>query len=201
MSSDWKGTKRILNEVQALFAQEDDLKELNEIFKMRAEIEAHCTAASKDAKELIKDFTTKVTEKEKEIMAPSEIAHAIEIEKVRTDKENAAEQVQNLQNSLDTKRDKISDFAEQALKLMKQCAETNTNSQLADSRTAYALSLYAKISNISWDYKAPSGKLAGTIGNEETSTLQRFEMDTRNKTSFEMANGLWDMISASVADE
>jgi chromosome segregation ATPase len=201
MSNDWNGTKRILHEVQALFGQEDDLKELNEILKMKAEIEAHCVVAAKDAKDLIKDFTATVAAKEREIVAPTEIAHATEIEKKRTDKENVAEQVEELRSKLDGKRDKIASLAQQALTLMKKCSETQTDSQMADSRTAYALSLYAKISNIAWDYKAPNGKLAGSIGNEGSSSLKSFELDTRDKTSFETANDLWDMISESVPIE
>jgi hypothetical protein len=198
MSQDWKGTRAILQEVQALFAQEEDLKDLNEVFKMRAEIEAHCEAASKNARDLIKDFTCTVSKKEREIVAPTEIAHATEIERVRADKENVAAAVEEMQSELDGKRNNISELAQDALKLMEKCSETQTESQMADSRTAYALSLYAKISNIAWDYKAGANKLAGTVGNEENSSLRHFEVDTRGKTSFETANQLWDMISANV---
>ena len=52
-------------------------------------------------------------------------------------------------------------MAAQALALREKGAEYTLSSQIADSRTAYALSLYAKISNITWDYEAPSGKIAG----------------------------------------
>ena len=39
--------------------------------------------------------------------------------------------------------------------------EFQISNDIADSRTAYALSLYSKISNITWDYKVQSGRLAG----------------------------------------
>ena len=52
-------------------------------------------------------------------------------------------------------------MAEQALALREKGAEYNLSSQISDSRTAYALSLYAKISNITWDYEAPPGRIAG----------------------------------------
>ena len=165
-----------------------------DIKKMAEEIEERVTSNVKDAKELIKSFTAQIVEKEKEIMAPSEIAHAGNLEKYRGDKENVTSQVENLRATLDAKREKIATLAKQALNMMEKCSEATVSSQLADSRTAYALSLYAKISNISWDYKAPSGKTAGTIGSEESKTLRRFEIDTREKTSFEAANDLWAMI-------
>ena len=52
-------------------------------------------------------------------------------------------------------------MAAQTLALREKGSEYTLSSQISDSRTAYALSLYAKISNITWDYEAPSGKIAG----------------------------------------
>ena len=78
--------------------------------------------------------------------------------------------------------------------------KAGVDTEMANSRTAYALSLYAKISNIAWDYKAPAGKLAGTIGNEESKRIKHFDIDTRSKTSFEVANTLWDMIGEGVSN-
>jgi hypothetical protein len=200
MSSDWSGTKAILSEVSALFHQEDDLKEIEEVNKMRAEIEAHTSAHLKDARELIKSYTAQVADLEKDILAPTEVAHASQLEKFRVDKENVAGQVEQVRGEMDTKREKIAELAQQGLELVGKCSQTTAASQMADSRTAYALSLYAKISNISWDYKAPNGKIAGTIGSDETSSLRHFELDTRKKTSFETANDLWDMIGDNVSN-
>ena len=52
-------------------------------------------------------------------------------------------------------------MAAQTLSLHEKGAEYNLSSQIADSRTAYALSLYAKISNITWNYDAAPGRIAG----------------------------------------
>ena len=57
----------------------------------------------------------------------------------------------------------ISKITKQISVLNERSAECSAGSQLADSRTAYALSQYAKISNITWDYKAAQGKLSGSI--------------------------------------
>lgn len=54
----------------------------------------------------------------------------------------------------------ISKLAENSIQI-----QQNTNHNIDDShletRTSYALSLYSRISNISWDYTATSGHLAG----------------------------------------
>jgi hypothetical protein len=78
-----------------------------------------------------------------------------------TEKENVYTQCENIRQMTDAKRELISKMAAQALSIREKAAEYTVSSQIADSRTAYALSLYAKISNITWDYSAPSGKLAG----------------------------------------
>ena len=45
--------------------------------------------------------------------------------------------------------------------MKEKCVEYAVNAEISDSRTAYSLSLYSKISNISWDYSAPEGSLEG----------------------------------------
>ncbi len=187
-------TKAILKEVEQLFSNAADTKEIDDISKMGGEIRSHCETSILDAKELVKGYTSRVAEKEKEILAPTELVHAANLEKYRDEKENVAKQVENLRNALDGKREKISDVAQKTLSTMEKCSETQLSSQMADSRTAYALSLYTKISNITWDYNAKSGTIAGTIGNDDLKTLKEFSIDTRKNTSYETANQLWSMI-------
>ena len=187
-------TKAILKEVEQLFSNAADTKEIDDISKMGGEIRSHCETSILDAKELVKGYTSRVAEKEKEILAPTELVHAANLEKYRDEKENVAKQVENLRNALDGKREKISDVAQKTLSTMEKCSETQLSSQMADSRTAYALSLYTKISNITWDYNAKSGTIAGTIGNDDLKSLKEFSIDTRKNTSYETANQLWSMI-------
>ena len=117
-------------------------------------------------------------------------------------------------------------MAAQTLALREKGSEYTLSSQISDSRTAYALSLYAKISNITWDYEAPSGKIAGCeyvffariycnpipndfsahnftagVGNDRTKTFKSFSIDSRSNTSFEVANSLWDLIGEGFETE
>ena len=52
-------------------------------------------------------------------------------------------------------------MAATAASLKDRAAEFSMSTDMADSRTAYAISLYAKISNITWDYSINNGKLGG----------------------------------------
>jgi hypothetical protein len=85
----------------------------------------------------------------------------LKLEKLISEREVVGVHLQNIRQATDNKRENISKMAAQALALREKGAEYTLSSQIADSRTAYALSLYAKISNITWDYQATPGKIAG----------------------------------------
>jgi hypothetical protein len=85
----------------------------------------------------------------------------VKLEKLISEREVVGIHLQNIRQATDNKRENISKMAAQALALREKGAEYTLSSQIADSRTAYALSLYAKISNITWDYQATPGKIAG----------------------------------------
>jgi hypothetical protein len=197
MSVDWAETKAILLEVEQLFNRDDDISDVADIRKMSDEIRLHAENNLKDAKAIIKDMLAMVADKETEIMAPSVSAHSRSLEKYITDKENVSSQIDAVRTDIDGKRENIARMASQALILKEKAAEFDgPTSDLTDSRTAYALSLYAKISNISWNYnKSTPGLLSGSVGNDRLSEFVHFQVDTRSKTAFEVADALWERIS------
>ena len=54
MDINWSETKAILNEVEQLFQQDDDIRDIQDIKKMGNEIELHCSNTVKDSRDLIK---------------------------------------------------------------------------------------------------------------------------------------------------
>lgn len=190
----WAETKAILLEVEQLFNRDDDIRDIHDVQKMVREVEMHGANKLKDSKEIIKIMTSQVAAKEAEIMAPSQEAHSIKLEKYIADKENVHAQLESLRSLLDSKRENISKMALTAVQLREKSDELTATTLQADTRTSYALSLYTKVSNITWNYSVPAGKLAGSIGMENTKEVRPFCIDTRAMTSYEVANKLWDMI-------
>jgi hypothetical protein len=86
--------------------------------------------------------------------------HMVTLRKL-SDKENIALQCEALQSAIETKQSNIAKLQTSALTLQERAQEFTLSATMADSRTAYAVSLYSKISSISWDYSAPTGHLAG----------------------------------------
>ena len=199
---DWAETKAILLEVEQLFNRDDDLQDADDIRKMAQEIRTHSESNLRNAKDIIKQMTSIVASKEAEVMAPSVSAHAASLEKYVADKENVSSQIDATRTSIDSKRENIATMARQALQHKEKAAEFDAPSaDLTDSRTAYALSLYAKISNIAWNYdKSVPGHLAGSVGNDATSEIATFAIDTRSKTSYEVADALWEKIAQGICE-
>lgn len=158
--ADWTGTKMILHEIEQLFNRDDDVRDVLVVRKLQQEIKEHSEIRLKSAKEIIKKMTAEVATKEAEITAPSQEEHSATLRKI-SNKENITQQNAAILKIIDAKRKNIAKMAETTLGLKSSVAELKRNSSMADSRTAYAISLYAKISNITWDYKAPPGRLAG----------------------------------------
>ena len=80
-----------------------------------------------------------------------------------------------------------------------QAVEENT--QLRDMaaieipRVKYALSLYANISNIVWDYSAETVK--GMITSPVGEPTKSFDIDPSSATNFDITNQLWDLMDQS----
>jgi hypothetical protein len=200
--SDWSETKVLLHELEQLFTRNDDVSDVVDINKMEREIEIQRSHHLKDSKELIKTMTTQLAAKEVDIIAPSHEEHAATLKKM-SNKENLSSEVDSLLKAIDTKTTNVSKMASTALSLKERAHDFTISSDMADSRTAYAISLYAKITNITWDYSNNRERggivLRGCVGNDARKEFSDFSIDASTRTAFEVANDLWDIVGQSFA--
>lgn len=197
--SEWTETKILLNELEQLFTRDDDLKDILDVNKMEREIAIQRSNHLKDAKEIIKHMTVQLASKESDIIAPSSEEHNVTLKKL-SNKENLAAQVDGLLKAIDMKKTNVSKMTSTALSLKERANDFTISSEMADSRTAYAISLYAKISSITWDYKASPGTLNGCVGNEAKKEFTNFTIDSRGMTPFQVADKLWDIVGESFSN-
>ena len=62
---------------------------------------------------------------------------------------------------INKKRESTMNIASECLQLKQQVNECSEKNAVSETRTSYALSLYKKISSISWDYEETPTKLSG----------------------------------------
>lgn len=132
-------------------------------------------------------------------------------------------QSEQLKQTLEQKKEKIAKAQSNAATLLERANEYTLSATMADSRTAYAISLYSKISNITWNYNAPPNHLSGCeaflinlvqsttsfnlvylflctgISNESKKEMIPFDIDMRvTSNPFDVANELWDLIGQTL---
>jgi hypothetical protein len=78
-----------------------------------------------------------------------------------TDKENISHQIDNLRDEIERKRELSLNVASDCQLVKSKIAEIGEQNSLSETRSAYALSLYNKISGITWDGGEVSGVLMG----------------------------------------
>ena len=192
---EWAETRSLLQELEQLFQRDNDVNDILDIAKMAKEIEIHRDSNLMSAKSLIKELTISVASRESDVLAPSETAHSKQLEQIMHEKENVSKQYESLREVVDSKRERVKELARRRIETTTmppppQVAVDPT----AESKAAYTLSLYAKISNISWNLSDSNEVISGYIANEETKEFKSFEIPT-SLSKFEIANSLWDMIS------
>ncbi len=109
------------------------------------------------------DLVSRVSLKEQELASslPSAAEHAAQLQQFQQQKEALLNEISQYQGEMNMTRERAVQIAEAAKELRERIGQYEEECRLQDSRTAYAVSLYGKISNINWDYNQPPGVLAG----------------------------------------
>lgn len=59
----------------------------------------------------------------------------------------------------------------------------------------YELSLYAHISNITWQLQRSSLHVRGTVSDMVSKDIKKIDLDPAEMSEFELVNAVWDTIS------
>ncbi len=78
-----------------------------------------------------------------------------------SEKENIHQQIDHILHTMEQKKANVTKLQSSSQQLQDRAHEFTMTSAMADSRTAYAITLYSKISNITWNYAAGDNHLAG----------------------------------------
>ena len=82
--------------------------------------------------------------------------------KMASENDGLQSQAEALARSIDAKAQNIEKMDRARAGLQDKTKDFHVSNELLDSRTAHAISLYGNISNITWDYRAQPGHLAGS---------------------------------------
>lgn len=193
----WADTRVILHELEQLFNREDDLKDVVDIKKMQQEIARQSDIRLMDAKEIVKEMTTEAAAKASDLNIMAQADRSSMLKKIAEKKGINSLQIDSILKSIDAKKTSIDTLKRTSTSLQERNKDFHISSGMMDSRTAYAISLYAKISNITWDYNTEMDHLTGCVGNSHKKEVVRFDIDKSNSSSAEVAEKLWAIIGDS----
>mmetsp|Transcript_75608 Transcript_75608/g.182731 ORF Transcript_75608/g.182731 Transcript_75608/m.182731 type:complete len:194 (+) Transcript_75608:192-773(+) len=155
--------------------------ELGQLFKER----------ERDMKEVIKSLQGKVdvAKAKAERPEPSEafVARMAELEEQR---KALTENIESLKGERDVTKAKLAAIKEEALQLAEKLAEVDAEASEDIPRIRYAISLYANVTNIRWDFERED-VLAGYIA-PPNGMPKPFEIG--HMSDFEVASRLWELM-------
>ena len=122
-----------------------------------------------------------ITQKRLQKLHQQKASEESELERMHAAEENALRSIQNLKERLTHATGEKSQILELA--------------SVEIPRVKYALSLYANISNIVWDYSSENVK--GMITSPVGEPTKSFNIDPSTATNFGITNQLWDLMDSS----
>eukprot|EP00744_Colponema_vietnamica_P011069 GILI01015581.1.p1 GENE.GILI01015581.1~~GILI01015581.1.p1 ORF type:complete len:203 (-),score=53.05 GILI01015581.1:260-868(-) len=191
--ADLVGLQNVLHDVKSIL--QDHQKEfatIHDIYTSQSDIQATFEFKETNAKQLIKDLTSKVERLSKEAQRPyperefhgrvqqleeEKAKVSGEVDRLKTEKEELAESLQRLkleEAEVDRKLKEIAQAHEVEIPQSKQ-----------------RLGLYMNVSKINWDFLTED--VAGSITRPER--LRPFRFSKQEHSQFFIANQLWDMIA------
>eukprot|EP00953_Heterococcus_sp_UTEX-ZZ885_P013116 7498-Heterococcus_DN1.PRE.1 len=179
----WGETKSIIQELETLYQDSTDVADLEDFKTQAAKLHDVCDTHARDAKELIKSFAARIAADEAALSPPDQQQHAAAVESTELHIESAASSIEQLQVRAAAVAAEAA-AATAALSDTQQLAATAAQEHTVEMpRVANAISLYANISHIQWDYREQDGAVAGWITLPATEQVHRFKIDTASTSS------------------
>eukprot|EP00030_Apusomonadida_sp_AF-17_P001479 a185943_83.p1 GENE.a185943_83~~a185943_83.p1 ORF type:complete len:205 (-),score=97.55 a185943_83:206-790(-) len=187
-------TKAVMDEVGTLFQVDaEDHENVAAIAKTQSETRAFVAERTENMKEIIKNFAAKAKTAEAEAMSMDEVRAEEErvaaLERARatvlSDISAQTEQARALESNL-------AQLQDETLSLQEKQAAVAAEKKDVHPKIRNALSLYANISNISWDFNSDSIK--GHVATPSGETVKPFSLNAHKHSMFFITNYLWDML-------
>ena len=178
-----------------LFSERTDIKTVLEAGHATAELKSLCEARHKEIQQTIRELAGQVQrtkqqheERQEALLNP---APREELLKERT---RVEENIARLRKETDNLKEQTirAESCGSELSVREQKLWQDENVEVP--RLRHAISLYANISSIRWDYS--SSKVKGFITSASGSGIKSFELEPSQQSEFAVINSLWDLMEA-----
>jgi len=191
----WADTASIISELEGILARREEVRGIEEILRVDAEIRRSVQTRSEDARKIIQDLARAVAVEEKNVVAPAHEAHAEEIRTLTTEKENIGASLNEMRSTIEEKEASLKALEKGIQEEDAAAAEADARHQrVAVPRVRHAISLFQNITHITWRYD--TADVAGFIAAPHAQRVQEFSVAAR-KSDFDIANELWGYVEGA----
>lgn len=183
--------------------QQQVCDDIHEIMMYPQKMQTDCNNYLKNEIEPLKGkIDNKIEEEKKRIRYYKDEMKQLQqqMEELLIEQQNHENELILLQQQETTMRNEINEFNELAVNEICDMETHYDDSKIKISRLRQQLSLYSNVTGIKWDYEKEN-MLAGQIKINSKQMIKYFEIDPSDKSHYEIANELWNLISENVADE
>ena len=192
--TDWEETRQIIGELRTLYATGEDSSKVAECLKIAKEIENCLSSAGSETQSIIKSLasTAQVSESQLDALKGEKATIDESIAALSRCKEDTESRIAVKEAERKKEERSLEDIKRRLDAMGHQEATVKQVRKQDLPMLKHALSLYANVTKISWDYASyDEGKVAGTIVNSATGVVRDFSYDTNEQSSFEIANSIW----------
>ncbi|CAM9264772.1 unnamed protein product, partial [Chrysoparadoxa australica] len=190
----WDETKAIMEELESLYSDGSDVNEVKKVVALKERLRGITSQQQLEGKTIIKDMTARVAQLERDRTAPSQQAFEAMASELEQQKASASQALTNMEGEVQATEREVEVLAKQVGEVDLMIQNTVENHIADMPRVQNAVSLYANISNIRWNYDTDSDVLAGWVTCPENGTLRAFSLDLTQEDKFTTANKLWGMM-------
>jgi len=184
-----------LREVVKLFSERTDIKTVLEAGHATAELKSLCDARHKEIQQTIRELAgqTQRTKQQHEERQEA-LLNPAPREELLKERTRVEENITRLRKDTDNLKEQTirAESCGSELGVREQKLWQDENVEVP--RLRHAISLYANISSIRWDYS--SSKVKGFITSGTGSGIKSFELEPSQQSEFAVINSLWDLMEA-----
>jgi len=196
---DFRATVALLDEALSLFEIDEEENLVRNIHTLGQETASLFQKKQENLKETIRELTSRVKSAEEEASRKEpETAHRQRMEQIDSEKQKTVQNIQDMKTEcikLESAIEKLN-LEQENLKKTKQQIDKETIIDVP--RVKDALTLYASISNIRWDYDTDTVKGYASVVESKHPKVRPFNLDPTKHSKFYITNYLWDLMEAEM---
>ena len=192
---DYADIKATSEEVIKHFAERTDMKIVEEAGKATAELKSLCDARHREIVQCVRELQGQVKREQQQHQERKDsLLNPAPREEMLKERNRVEEDITRLRKETDALREENNRSETRGSELGEREQSLWQQENVEVPRLRHAISLYANISSIRWDYS--SRHVKGFITSASGSGIKSFELEPSQQSEFAVINSLWDLMEA-----